>query len=215
MTSLYRLIRRASVAKEPYQVAADGGVSCDLAEVSDGVRSDEVSDEAVRIESAYKAGYDAGAKATGEQMKSQVDAQAERFTSMIDDLESQRRALVRESEAAVLRLACEIARRIIGAAAETGETGENAVREVVSNALKRIDETQNLVVRLNPDDLAALRKNQPDWVEQTIRSGAIELKGDARIKRGGCVVDGETGSVEAQVERQVEIVERALLEASR
>jgi flagellar assembly protein FliH len=215
MTSLYRLIRRASVAKEPYQVAADGGVSCDLAEVSDGVSSDEVSDEAVRIESAYKAGYDAGAKATGEQMKSQVDAQAERFTSMIDDLESQRRALVRESEAAVLRLACEIARRIIGAAAETGETGENAVREVVSNALKRIDETQNLVVRLNPDDLAALRKNQPDWVEQTIRSGAIELKGDARIKRGGCVVDGETGSVEAQVERQVEIVERALLEASR
>jgi flagellar assembly protein FliH len=215
MTSLYRLIRRASVAKEPYQVAADGGVSCDLAEVSDGVSRDEVSDEAVRIESAYKAGYDAGAKATGEQMKSQVDAQAERFTSMIDDLESQRRALVRESEAAVLRLACEIARRIIGAAAETGETGENAVREVVSNALKRIDETQNLVVRLNPDDLAALRKNQPDWVEQTIRSGAIELKGDARIKRGGCVVDGETGSVEAQVERQVEIVERALLEASR
>jgi flagellar biosynthesis/type III secretory pathway protein FliH len=195
------------MAKEPYQVIADGGITCDLAEAGDGA-----SDEAVRIESAYKAGYDAGAKAVGEQMKSQVDAQAERFTSMIDDLESQRRALVRESEAAVLRLACEIARRIVGAAAERGESG---VKEVISNALKRIDETQNLVVRLNPDDLAELRKNQPDWVGQMIRSGAVELKEDPRIKRGGCVVDGETGSVEAQVERQVEIVEKALLEASR
>jgi len=207
MTSLYRLIRLASVAKEPYQVTADGGGSCDLVE-----GRDDASDEAVRIESAYKAGYDAGAKAAGEQMKSQVDAQAERFTSMIDDLESQRRALVRESEAAVLRLACEIARRIIGAASDAGESG---VKEVISNALKRIDETQNLVVRINPDDLAELRKNQPDWVEQMIRSGAVEIKEDPRIKRGGCVVDGETGSVEAQVERQVEIVERALLEASR
>lgn len=202
---MYRLIRRASLAREPYRVAAAGGVTCG----ADGGPQDS-DDEAVRLESAYKAGYDAGYQAAGEQLASGVRTQAERFTSMIDDLESQRRALVRESESAVLRLGCEIARRIIGAAAETGQ---DAVREVVSNALRRIDQTQNLVVRLNPEDLAVLKKDQRAWVEQIGAAGAVELREDPRIKRGGCVVDGESGSVEAQVERQVEIVERALLGA--
>jgi flagellar assembly protein FliH len=208
MTSLYRLIRRASLAREAYQVAIEGLHVRDSADC----RSDQGGDEAGALESAFKAGYEAGRKAAGDEMRSEIDARAGHFTSMIDDLESQRRAIVKESEAAVLKLACEIARKVIGDAVETDES---VVKSTIASALKRIDESQRLVVRLNPDDLTALRAHHADWVAGLSRAGSIEIKEDQRIKRGGCLVDGESGIVEAQVERQIEIIDRALQEATR
>ena len=210
MTSLYRLIRRARLARDPYQVMTEGAVSCAPFETpGEGEDPDE---EAVRLASAYKAGYDAGFSAARDQITPEIDAQIGRFTSMIDDLASQRRTLIKESEAAVLRLACEIAGKVVGKVAETDET---VVRHVVNSALKRMDDREKLVVRLNPDDLAVLRERQPAWAEGIERSGAAELRADTRIKRGGCLVDGESGSVEAQVERQIGVIERALSEAAR
>ena len=210
MTSLYRLIRRARVALEPYQVRSEGGVSCALPGKSG--ESEGCDEEAVRLESAYKAGYDAGFNAAKDQMRQETEALVGRFTSMIDDLSSQRRALIKESETAVLKLVCEIVRKVIGKVVEIDNT---AVRHVVSNALKQMDDQEKLIVRLNPDDLAALKQHEAAWAEDVERSGVVELKPDARIKRGGCLVDGESGSVEAQVERQIGVIERALSEAAR
>jgi flagellar biosynthesis/type III secretory pathway protein FliH len=210
MTSLYRLIRRARVALEPYQVRSEGGVSCALPGKSG--ESEGCDEEAVRLESAYKAGHDAGFNAAKDQMRQETEALVGRFTSMIDDLSSQRRALIKESETAVLKLVCEIVRKVIGKVVEIDNT---AVRHVVSNALKQMDDQEKLIVRLNPDDLAALKQHEAAWAEDVERSGVVELKSDARIKRGGCLVDGESGSVEAQVERQIGVIERALSEAAR
>ena len=210
MTSLYRLIRRARVAREPYQVMAEGAVLC--ATIEEAGEGQDPNEESGRLESAYKAGYDAGFNAAREKIVPEIDAQIGRFTSMIDDLASQRRTLVKESEAAVLKLACAIAEKVVGKVVETDET---AVRHVINSALKQMDDREKPVVRLNPDDLALLRERQSAWAEGVERSGAVELRADARIKRGGCLVDGESGSVEAQVEWQIGVIERALSEAAR
>jgi flagellar biosynthesis/type III secretory pathway protein FliH len=209
MTSLYRLVRGAELAEEPYPVAPDAAVR------PGGAGRDEVDDQsgedADMVKQAYQAGYQAGRTAASDEMGDRTTAAIDAFTSMVDDLSAQRRRLATESEAAVVRLACEVAARIVGKAAEINP---EAVLQVVKSALGHLADKQKLTIMVNPEDRETLETHRGDWLAST-GSGAVEIKEDARIKRGGCLVEGESGSVEAQIDRQIEVIEQAVLEASR
>ena len=82
----------------------------------------------------------------------------------------------------------------------------------MKNAVGHLAERQRMVIRVNPLDLEILERNQPEWIAS---DEGIELKADKRIKRGGCLVEGESGSVDAQIESQIDAIEKALMRAAR
>jgi flagellar biosynthesis/type III secretory pathway protein FliH len=170
-------------------------------------RSDDAAEG--RIKQAYQAGYDAGYAACREALGEDTTAVVGRFTSMADDLVFQRSRLTKESEAAVLRVACDIARRIVG---KSAEIREEVVLEVVRNALGHMKDCQGVTIRVNPRDYEVLSRSEAEWLENA-RAGGIKIKDDARIKPGGCLVEGDSGSVEAQIDRQIDVIEKALMEA--
>jgi len=208
MTSLCRLIRKTPAPREKYPVTP-----CEE-HIPEGVgRSEEASgiENAAesRIRQAYTAGYDAGYAACREAFGGQTAAVVGDFRSMLADFEAQRRRLVEESETAVLRVACDIARRIVGKCAEIRE---EVVLEVVRNALGHLKDTSRLTIRVNPKDSKVLASCEAEWLEGA-RTGGITITEDARIKPGGCLIEGESGNVEAQIDRQVDLIEKALTEA--
>ncbi len=209
MTSSFRLIRRAKLGGEPYPVVPETVGSGEIQEGTD--ESTPYEDERAReIEKAYQSGYQAGVQSCREELEESVKGVIKRFTSMIDDLASQRRRLLLDSEEAIVKLACEIAKRVIGTLAEVSE---KPVIEVTKRALKYLSERQKITIRVNPEDAQILRKYSSDWLEGNASRDMVEIKEDARIKRGGCLIEGETGNVEAELDRQVEMIRRALLEA--
>lgn len=208
MTSLCRLIRRTPVPKEKYPVmpfedqTPEGvGGSEEASGLEEGAES--------RVKQAYTAGYGAGYAACREAFDSQTGAIVGEFRSMLADVEAQRRRLVEESEAAVLRVACDIARRIVGKCAEMRE---EVVLEVVRNALGHLKDSSRMTIRVNPKDHEVLARCEAEWLEGA-RTGGITIAEDARIKPGGCLIEGESGSVEAQIDRQIDLIEKALMEA--
>jgi flagellar biosynthesis/type III secretory pathway protein FliH len=65
-----------------------------------------------------------------------------------------------------------------------------------------------LRVRVHPGDAAVL---SPTWAQQAAPTGQrLELVPDENIRRGGCLVEGEAGMVDARVETQQQLVLSAL-----
>jgi flagellar assembly protein FliH len=205
MTSLYRLIRRTPVPRETYAVRP-----CDtLCPTGDDPGSKSADWPESRIKQAYGAGYDAGYAACREAFAAQTEDAVGDFKAMVDDLAAQRGRLVKESEEAVLEVACAIARRVVG---KSAELREGVVLEVVRNALGHMKDTNNVTIMVSPRDYEVLAGCEAEWIESA-RSRGMRIKQDVRIKPGGCLVEGESGCVEAQLDRQIDIIEKALMEA--
>lgn len=211
MTLLSRLIRRAQIGKEPYPVSAEHegdlmAAGSDLDE--DGTNGvDPAEEERARVfEDGRKQGYSS--------CKAELEAGAlekvKSFTSMVDDLLVQRKRLLMDSEEAVVKLSCEIARRIV---TRMAEMNEDVILEIVQNALGHLADKQKVTIRVNPADAEALRAHSDDWAKASGAGSTVEIAEDVRIKRGGCLIEGESGSVEAQLDRQVDMIEKALMEA--
>ncbi len=208
MTSLCRLIRKAPVAREPYPVTP-GEIHClsQSGEPGEGLECEDTAEG--RIKQAYEAGYDAGYAACREAFGTETAAAVGEFRSLVDEVASQRKRLIKESEATVLRVACDIARRVVG---KSAEVRDEVVLEVVKNALTHMKDNHNITIRVNPRNCKVLMRCEADWLEGA-RAGGIKITEDARIKPGGCLVEGESGSVEAQIDRQIDVIEKALMEA--
>ena len=208
MTLLCRLIRKAPVPRESYPVMP--GESRCMGPTGEPVEGTEDDDSAEsHIKQAYKAGYDAGHAACRGELGSDTTAAVGGFRSMVDDLVSQRKRLIKESEEAVLRVACSIARRIVG---KSAEVRDEVVLEVVRNALAHMKDSHDMTIRVNPRDYGVLAKCESEWLESA-RAGGVKITEDTRIKPGGCLIEGESGSVEAQIDRQIDVIEKALMEA--
>lgn len=96
----------------------------------------------------------------------------------------------------VLRLACEIARHVIR---RELEVQADSVRPVVREALELLSSDARVaVVRLNPLDLEVM---QSSW-EQEHSGLALNLKGDASITPGGCLVEAAGTVVDGTIERR-------------
>ena len=210
MTLLSRLIRRAQIGEEPYPVSAEdeettmaGGDG----QHENGTSAEDPAEEERKrlLEEGREQGY-ASCRA---ELDTVVREQVGHFTSMVDDLVVQRKRLVEDSEEAVLKLSCEIARRIVG---KMAEVNEEMILEIVRNALGHLADRQKVTIRVNPADAAVLKAHGDEWAEAAGAGSTVEIAEDVRIKRGGCLIEGESGSVEAQIDRQVEMIEKALVE---
>jgi flagellar biosynthesis/type III secretory pathway protein FliH len=210
VTLLSRLIPRAEIGKEPYPVSPERykdafGARDEDENVADGARAAEEERNRL-LEEARRKGY-SECKA---EMDAEVREKAKHFTSMVDDLLVQKKRLLMESEESVVRLSCEIAKRVVAKMAEMDET---VILEIVKNALAHLADKQTVTIRVNPLDAETLKAHGDSWAEAAGAGSAVEIVEDMRIKRGGCLIEGESGSVEAQLDRQVEMIEKALVEA--
>ncbi|MGH6969037.1 MAG: FliH/SctL family protein [Stellaceae bacterium] len=113
--------------------------------------------------------------------EAEAAAAAARFAKAFDALGGQIKALDDAVEDAVVALALELARRVVGA--EVARSRE-ALAGLIRQVLKEVPiDTGTPRVLLHPDDLTALRTHLPD-----IGSGKVELVADETIEAGGCRV---------------------------
>lgn len=122
-------------------------------------------------------GHDAGRKAA----EADAAAAVARIAKVFDVLGGEITKLDDAVEDAVVTLAIEVARRVIGAeVARSHEALAGLIRQVLAEI--PID-TGAPRILLHPDDLAALRTHLPD-----IGNGKVDLVADETIEAGGCRV---------------------------
>jgi flagellar assembly protein FliH len=140
-----------------------------------------------------------------EEIISVINPWREKLISSLDELTTVRAMLAQQTENDLVRLALEIAQKVIQL--EVQSNAQVAV-ELARAALARVPSRMPATIHLNPEDLAYVKANQ----QQLPRGHSLTFFEDPAIERGGCVVQTEMGEVDASIEQQFAQIEAALLE---
>jgi len=159
----------------------------------ESITAAEMQVEAIRRE-AYRAGRD--------------EAEKELLENLLE-IKEKRAQVLRTVEEDVLKLAVKLAEKIIGREVRDGD-GE-ARGEIVVNALRAARQQEMMTVRVNVNDLPLLERMRDEKSNAFGRGQYIDFVADQSVKTGGCIVESESGTIDARVETQLRILESALL----
>jgi type III secretion protein L len=102
------------------------------------------------------------------------------------------------AEPEMVRLATAIARKIVG---EELRTSPEAIVAIVREALATVRQGKQIVIKVHPSAAALVRES----VGADMR--VVPSEG---VAPGGCVIESEFGIVDAQLDTQLRVIERAL-----
>lgn len=116
--------------------------------------------------------------------------------------------MITEHREAIAKLAVEIARKILTQKVRDRDYEiESIVKEVLSKSPTRHD----IVIRLNPEDLADLQKLEEQQINGLLTS--VKLVGDSNIGRAECVLETPKGHIESLIDEHLEQIAQALAKA--
>ena len=135
------------------------------------------------------------------------EAALSELSGLLLDARERRDAALAEAERDLLRLAVKLAEKIIGREVERDPT---ALADIVAAALRHTRQNEMLTVRVNPSDLPLVEAYR-SRLDPAGRARFLDIVADPRVRHGGCVIESESGTVDAQLDTQLRVLERALL----
>ena len=158
-----------------------------------------------RSESAYRYGFEDGKKIGMQERKTEIDRALEVLLKITDDLVKERNRILLESEQIVVRLAGAVAKTIIH---EELRTDSTLIRNIVLRSMKIIEDKTRLHIRVNPGDWRTIKDFESQILTAAHGVKDLEIREDEHVKPGGCIIEGNSGIVDAQLDTQLtEIIE--------
>jgi len=151
----------------------------------------------------YEAGSRAGEAAARQSLDAEVRAMVEKLAATIAEVAATRAETIRRAEADTVRLAIEIARRILH---REVSVDTSALEGLIKAALEKLQSQEVYRVRVHPDQESIVRS----CLEQGGRSPSVEVVGDVLQSKGGAVFEISRGLLDASVDTQLSEIERGL-----
>jgi flagellar assembly protein FliH len=136
-------------------------------------------------------------------LESETRTVIDRLTATIADVASARSDAILRAEADTVRLAMEIARRVLH---RELSVDPNALEALTKAALQKLQSQEIRRVRVHPDQEKLVRAS----LQQTGRGQAIEVISDPSQPPGGILFDIGRGTLDASVGAQLDEIERGL-----
>jgi flagellar assembly protein FliH len=108
----------------------------------------------------------------------------------------------------IARLSVEIARKIL---MQKVEDADYEIESIVKEALKNAPSRRDVVVHLNPEDLAQCQKAQQD--EPSGALAGIEFVSDSNIGRAECLLESPKGIIKSLIDENLNRITKALKKA--
>lgn len=188
--------------------------------VAEGHEATEVQEETLAgpaFEKARQEAYAAGL-ADGErrgreegiaETTSEIEPKLMFLDKLIKSVQEERESFFQENELHIVKLAIEIAKRIIQT--ELQQNPE-ILLYVVREAMRRVGDSGRIVARVHPEDLGIVDSAREILGNQISAFAGVDFVSSDEVERGGCVIDSVTGIVDAQMNVQLERIEEILLE---
>jgi flagellar assembly protein FliH len=154
---------------------------------------------------AYDQGYQSGGAAARVAVDEEFRAALGRLSASMADIVAARGETIRRAESDTVRLAIEIARRILHREL-TVDT--SALESLIRAALEKLQAQEVYRVRVHPDQETVVRA----CLEEVGRGQAIEVIRDPLQLKGGAVFEIGRGSLDASIETQLSEITRGLTE---
>ena len=144
----------------------------------------------------YTRGYVDGQRAATAAAELQSHAQTQRLIAAVAAIANLRREVMRRAERDVVTLALVMASRV---AHREIRQDPAQIAAIARHAIARLGDRVEAIVRLNPDDLDAIRAAGVAESDAT----TVQLVADPHLASGGCIVESPAGCVDAGIDAQM------------
>ncbi len=186
---------------------ADGIAESAKTEADEIIAQAKIDGEAIK-EEARKQGFEDGLKQGREEAVKQAAGVIQNLRSMVVEGKAILEAMFRDQEPVIRKLVCDIVSRVVR---KTIEEDNDTVVRVTSDAIKLAADRQTLQVLVHPDDREKIEEWVPEFTRLFDEIDSISIEADTRVNRGGVIIESGTGGVDARIEKQVEILNDAVL----
>ncbi len=164
---------------------------------------------AAKLQEAYAEGHRRGLESAQEEFAASVGQCAEALAEASESITQAHDAFLDTLAPQVFELATLVAERVLG---REVRSDPELVHSTARRALQRITDRQRLRVRVNPDDLEALRRHEVTLLEEFDGIQEMEIEADEAVLPGGCTVESELMQVDARLETLLANILGALTE---
>ena len=158
---------------------------------------------------AYEKGFSEGERAGRETGEKMVEAVLKQYTQTLEELKGLRCNLLTGSEREVVRLSLEVAKKIVK---REVCVDEELILALVKVALSRLADQSVMTVRVNPRDCQSILHFRESPGHRDSWHDGIKLVEDPLITRGGCLIETDSGVIDARVEEQFREIEKGFFE---
>lgn len=166
-----------------------------------------------KLDDAYERGWKQGKVETEQQMRLLMEQaianERERISKFLASLEVQLREFHATMEEHIVRFSLAVAEKIVKR--EIIHDREFVLTQV-REALKRVVGVARVKLRVHPNDEAIVRSNRTTVTEGLDSLREIIVEVDETIEPGGCIIESESGNVDARLSTQLKQIEEALME---
>jgi flagellar biosynthesis/type III secretory pathway protein FliH len=156
------------------------------------------------LEKAFQEGFERGTQEGEKQF-------AEKSNSLlrtIDEAIREKNRIVRDAKKEILQLALKAAEQIIAAEIALSPA---AGLKIVDEAMKRITDTDKVIVRVAPKDLAYVQENKGRLSQHFGEIKQLIIQEDKKLAPGGCIIETKLGYIDSTLSTKMEVIEKALM----
>lgn len=154
-------------------------------------------------EAGMAAGMEAGQQAGIEQSMAYIDHLKIQFIELVQ----LKRNILAQMEPEVVRLALEIAKKIVG---QELETNKEMIVGIVRGGLSTLKERDEITIRVNPQEYDAIKAHQTEFESMIEGLQRFDVLSDGAIEPGSCAIETNMGNVDARISTQFEAIRLAL-----
>lgn len=170
-------------------------------------KSDSEEMERLSREKGFNDGYEEGLQKGLESGQNELGAVVESLKSAIQEMRELKEDLHDKVKDELVDLIIDTTGKIV---ASEIETNRNVVVNTVKNALEKVRDKDRIIVRLNPEDIESIKVHKQELLNQIDGINHLEVTEDPKISRGSCLVESDSGKIDARVETKLLRVGEAL-----
>lgn len=180
------------ISAEAFSTAADAKEMLDrVIEDAEQYRQEVVKECETLKERAQKEGFEMGYS---------------QWVDRVTELEAEIKRVQAEVEKQVLPVALKAAKKIVN---RELETSKSTILDIIKNTLKTVSQHKKINLYVNPDDFEVVERDRKELAKIFEELEALSIQPRKDVTPGGCVVETEGGIINAQLENQWLILERA------
>ncbi|MBN1758133.1 MAG: hypothetical protein JW863_07445 [Chitinispirillaceae bacterium] len=134
--------------------------------------------------------------ATTETCEKKIDELQQRIGDLLSGFEVAKREAVLNAEHLLLRLCLAVSGKVIG---REVATDPELILGVIKYSLAYIGHREKMTLRVAPDDLETVSQRKDFWLPVGERLEDLSIVTDERIDRGGCIIESNSGLVDARM----------------
>lgn len=160
-------------------------------------------------EEARRTGFEEGREKGFLEGRAEHERLIERLHVIINKAIDRRNEIIEESETQIVNLVVQIAKKVVKV---ISENQRNVVVNNVTQALRKLKEKTEVIIRVNIEDLEMVTNHVQDIIERVEREHHITVAEDSTVDPGGAIIETDFGEIDARIASQLQEIEDRILE---